>query len=694
MPHRSWKALRAKVRSTLRYKLLLLVLFPTLLAMPATLGLTIYWFSQFNRENLLLKVKSDMALAQHALEQLQQGHIATLQRLADSYPFRLQLLHGNAEALRKEMRELVEREGFSFAHLTDPLGNWLHEEGRGLRRSSKPTPLADRALRARSAAAIEVFSGEDLLRESPALAERARISLRPAVHSTTDPRTVEDRALVLRAIYPVLDASGNVLALLDAGVLLNGNHGLLSELRDRVYGAGTLPPSGVGAVGLLLDDVRIGTSLPPPNHESVVGTRVLPEIRDTVLGRGAVWTGRDDIGSDAYIAAYAPLFDVHGKGAGMLRTGFLLAPFRLAQYRAAAVLLLIFVALIALSTWVALRGAKSVFRPIEEMTTVVRSVQAGQEGRMGQVPSQDEIGELARQFDAMLDLLQERNREIKRAADELELKVEERTRELEQKNTDLENTVRLLQEARQRLVVTEKLAALGQMAAGIAHEINNPTAVILGHVDLLAAELGDAALPVQGDLDMIVQQCERIRHIVDSLLQFARPSPSREEGALEQVDVNRAVEETLPLVRYALEKVPVRLRLRLEATRRVRIHRYELQEVMINLLLNAGRASSPNGIIEIMSADWEAGGVMISVRDHGVGIARDKIDRVFDPFYTTDTSRGIGLGLSVSYGLIRRYGGEITVESELGRGSTFRVWLLEEPPAATVVAAPLRSARN
>ena len=108
-----------------------------------------------------------------------------------------------------------------------------------------------------------------------------------------------------------------------------------------------------------------------------------------------------------------------------------------------------------------------------EVITVVRATQQGLDQRISDIRSQDEIGELARQFDAMLDLLQERNREIQRAADGLELQVEKRTRQLERKNTDLQTTVRLLHETRQRLLTAEKLASLGQMAAGIAHEINN-----------------------------------------------------------------------------------------------------------------------------------------------------------------------------------------------------------------------------
>src|SRR5690606_21047763 len=135
------------------------------------------------------------------------------------------------------------------------------------------------------------------------------------------------------------------------------------------------------------------------------------------------------------------------------------------------------------------------FRPIEEMTAVVRANQAGAERRIGPIASQDEIGELARQFDLMLDQLARRNQELRHAAETLEAQVEERTRELARKNADLERTIRLLEQTREQLVVAEKLSALGVLAAGIAHEINNPAAVILGNVELLVRELGEAARP-------------------------------------------------------------------------------------------------------------------------------------------------------------------------------------------------------
>jgi two-component system NtrC family sensor kinase len=215
------------------------------------------------------------------------------------------------------------------------------------------------------------------------------------------------------------------------------------------------------------------------------------------------------------------------------------------------------------------------------------------------------------------------------------------------------------------------------MAAGIAHEINNPAAVILGNLEVLEAELGERGRPVTGELELIKQQVERIRHIVQSLLQFARARPA--ERPVEELDVNRAVEDVLPLVAHVLREKSVALRRQLAARTPVAINIYDLEQVLINLIVNAANAVGRGGAIAVETQDWEMGGAMIAVRDNGTGILPEHRGRIFDPFFTTDPRRGVGLGLSVSYGLVRRYGGDITVESTPGEGSVFRVWLRRQP---------------
>jgi two-component system NtrC family sensor kinase len=674
----TWKRIRDLVHSTLRYKLFALVLLPTVLAMFATLGFTVYWFDNFTRDNLFLKAKADLAQAQQAIQQVErERYLVALQQLTNSYDFRSLFQRGDSAGLSRALHRLAKEQGFTFVHITGELGNWLFENGQASSASSKPTPLTGRAMRGLTGAALELFTVEDLRREDPALLAQARIAITDSASGPAARPAFEARALMLRMVCPITDKQGNVLAVLDGGVMLNRNLDVVNAVRDRIYGAGTLPPGGIGVVAMLLGDVRISSNIPAPPGTDAVGLRLPSEVRKRVLENGGIWAMRDYLADQWYISGYAPLFDVQGQAVGVLHAGFLEAPFRRAHYWAAAPLLLILLVLFSVSAWIAFRGAKRVFQPIEQMTAVVRATQAGLERRIGEIDSQDEMRELARQFDAMLDLLQQRNREIQRAADELEAKVEERTRELESRNADLKATVDLLHKTRQQLVLAEKLAAVGELAAGIAHEIHNPAAVILGNLDILAHELGPGVEPVKAEVDLIMQQVERIRHIVNRLLQLARPS--RTASDVEEVDVNRLVENTLPLVRHAVKEKSITVRRQLAASRTIRIDPYDLEEVLINLIINASHAVSAGGMVELSTGNWGHEGVVISVRDNGVGIAPEALHRVFDPFFTTDPQRRTGLGLSVSYGLIRRYGGNITVESESGQGSVFHVWLLWQP---------------
>ena len=676
---------RERIGSSLRNKLFALVLLPTVLAMITTLGYTFYWFNSFTRDNLFLKAKADLALAQQSIQQVgRERYLAALQRLADSYEFRAMIRNSDAASITRALKQLQKEQTFAFLHVTGELGNWLFEGNQQKNDSSKPTPLTSRAVRGLTGMSLEVFTAENLRREDPGLLSRARLGVKKnagqQIYRAPQPARVpvfEERALILRMVYPVTDKQGNLMAVLDGGVMINNDTEVVNAVRDRIYGAGTLPTGGLGVVEFMLDDVTVSSNIPNQQGTDSVGGRAAQEIRQKVLENGEMLVNRSFHGGQWYISGYAPLFDVHDRGVGVLHAGFLEAPYRRAYYWAALLHLLILLALFSASAWVAYRGAKRILKPVGQMMAVVRATQAGLERRIGEIDSRDELRELARQFDSMLDLLQQRNREIQRAAAELETKVEERTHELEMKNTDLEATVDLLHKTRQQLVMAEKLAAVGELAAGVAHDIHNPTAVILGNLDILATELGSAIDPVRTEIDLIMQQVERIRHIVNRLLQFSRPS--RETGEVVEVEINQLIKNTVPLVRHMVEERSITFRQRLAATRLIRINPYDLEAVLINLTINAYHAVSPGGIVEISTADWDHRGVVISVRDDGIGIPPEMLHRIFDQFFTTDPQRRTGLGLSISYGLIHRYGGDITVESEPGKGSVFHVWLPQEP---------------
>ncbi|MGH8728777.1 MAG: sensor histidine kinase, partial [Burkholderiales bacterium] len=405
--------------------------------------------------------------------------------------------------------------------------------------------------------------------------------------------------------------------------------------------------------------------------ERALGTRVSQQVRDHVMGRGETWLGRAFVVNDWYISGYEPIHDSLGERVGMLYVGYLEAPFRRVTYVVLGVTVGLFLLISAAGSWFALSWASSIFRPLERMDHTMSAVEAGDaSARVGSVASKDEIGRLAEHFDLLLQNLQQQNEKLRRSADELDLKVAERTHELQLANESL-------REAQRQLLMSEKLAALGQLTAGVAHEINNPIAVIQGNLDVAREELGDAAKPVLKEIRLIDEQVNRIRIIVTKLLQFARPQEFA--GYVEQVDVNDSLDDSLVLVQHTMRLVEIKVARDYRAVRQVGINRTELQQVLINLMVNAVHAMAQGGALTLATRDWDDKGVVVSVKDTGHGIEKKDLSRIFDPFYTTRKQQGTGLGLSISYSLVERYGGHITVQSQVGVGTEFSVWLLSEP---------------
>ena len=221
----------------------------------------------------------------------------------------------------------------------------------------------------------------------------------------------------------------------------------------------------------------------------------------------------------------------------------------------------------------------------------------------------------------------------------------------------------------EQLTQTEKLTSLGLLAAGVAHEVNTPLAVISNYIQMLAKQMPEGD-PRHTIIDKIVKQTFRASEIVNNLLNFSRTGP----GELADVDLNRVVEETLSLVAHPLKASQIQVVKQLtEGIPAVRGSANKLQQVFLNLFLNARDAMPSGGMLEVRSAAHN-GSVEVEVVDTGNGITREHIHKIFDPFFTTKTSgRGTGLGLSVSYGIIKEHAGKIDVRSTPGRGTSFHV---------------------
>ncbi len=673
--------LRERFHGSLRFKLLALALGPLLVAVPILIGILAGWGAVYYDRLLITKVRSDLAVAHGYFEQVKDGVGRRVEALAGSERLARALrARSPVSATTALLHEARAQLGVDFLILLDA-------EGRVRAASGGPTagmayPLAAARLKQPDARTeVDIFAAGVLAAIDPALAEKAHTPLIATRNATPTVQTDESRGMVIHSVAPVAVDGEALTQFLVGGLLLNKNLDFVDRINDIVYPEGTLPSGSAGTATLFLDDVRIGTNVRLFEGERAIGTRVSAAVRHTVLDEGRTWLDRAFVVNDWYVSAYEPIMDSAGQRVGMLYVGFLEEPFQRARQLALAAVALLFVLTVALAALVSRRLARHVSQPVERMHGTMSAIESGQtEARVGgdltDSTAADELAELAAHFDRLLDRLAAQTDALQRWGSELDSKVAERTQELAAANQTLRS-------AQQRLVMSEKLAAIGQLAAGVAHEINNPVAVIQGNLDVLRETLGDAAEPALPEIRLIQDQVFRIRLIVTKLLQFARPAEYA--GYLEPVRLDQVVQDSLVLVAHQMKKTSVAVMQEMHATRPVTVNRNELQQVLINLIVNALQAMPEGGTLLLASGDREEGGIkggFVAVGDSGPGIAPQDRERLFDPFFTTKTSDGTGLGLWVSLGLVQRYGGRIDVACPPTGGSVFTVWLPNEAVAA------------
>ncbi len=636
---------------TVRARLLVIALLPVLLLMPLLLGATMRgWIAQFD-DTLTAKVNSELTIAHQHLAGLIESRGAAVEALGGSWLVVRHLRGG------EPLEPLLEREA-------GPLGfdYLLYLPAREAAQAR--WPVVQRAHDGERAGAIDILDQEELAALSPDLAERAIVPLVETRAAVPTDKTIEDRGMVVHVAAP---APGGVLL---GGVLLNRNLGFIDEINTIVYPEASLAAGSQGTATLFLDDVRISTNVRLFEDVRALGTRVSAAVRGRVLDEGEVWLDRAFVVNDWYVSAYEPITDSFGNRVGMLYVGFLDAPYRAAErqmmIRVGAAFLIVLAVAVPLFLWL----ARGIFRPLERINATIGRVQQGDLGaRTGTIAQDDEISRVAAQLDSLLEQLQRQNRALKDWAEELEDRVAARTADLAEANRQIETTSK-------QLILSEKLAAIGEITAGVAHEINNPLAVIQGNFDVIREELGARVEPLRTEFQLVQEQIQAIHILVTKLLRFARPEEYADSGG--GVDPDQAIRDTLPLIQHVLTRSEIELRLDLDAGGQVRMNQTELQQVMINLMVNAIQAMPGGGRLEIVSRSdtlHGADAVRIEARDTGIGMPPEVVAKVFDPFFSTKRSEGTGLGLAVSRDLVQRAGGELGVTSEPGQGSCFTVVL-------------------
>jgi two-component system, NtrC family, sensor kinase len=674
--------------ASVRAKLLFLVLAPLLLGAPLIMGLVWHWSNASYHTLLTYKVGSDLVTAHEYFERVILGLGNRVELMARAQPLHGALAQGSDEAVSDELNRARREFRFDFMYVLDPKGRVRYSSfAQGDADDHRKWPVVAAALGGTATSQIDIYEAAELEEADPSLAERASLNIVPTPQAAPDGRHSETRGMVVHAAAPIHDAAGRVIGAIEGGMLLNGNLDFVDTINAIIYRDGSLPLGSKGTATLFLGDTRIATNVRLFEGERALGTRVSERVRAHVLGAGNTWLDTAFVVNDWYVSGYEPVIDSFGRRVGMLYVGFLEAPFRAAKTKALTGIFLLFAGISLVGAIWSLKWARSVFKPIERIDETISRIDAGAEDtRVGEMDhrggSRDELGRLAQKFDGLLDSLAEKRRELERWGNELDHKVALRTRELEEINAHL-------LQAQRQLVTSEKLAAIGELTAGVAHEINNPIAVIQGNLDVLREVLGPQTAPVANEIRLIDEQVNRVRIIVTKLLQFARPGEFA--GYVEQIEVGSVLADCLLLAQHHLAKRQIVVVQKTASTGKVAINRQELQQVMINLIVNAVQAMHEGGTLTLTTADWhedgQLRGVCIRVRDTGEGIRSEDLPRIFDPFFTTKKLQGTGLGLSISYSLIKRYGGRITVQSEPGQGAEFSVWLLGEPEYSAETAA-------
>lgn len=644
--------------TSVRLRLLVLALAPLVLLMPflLLLGMT-RWTSDYDKV-LIANVESDLRIAEQYLARIMTATGDELKGVAESAEF-AQVLGEDQNAETAFFRRKRDELALDFLYYlpedraTGDAARW---------------PVIATALNGRSDTQIDIFGAGDLAGFPGDLAARARVDLIETEAAVPTDRLAEDRGMVVHAASPVRLAGQE--GVLVGGILLNRNLDFIDTINALVYLNAVTGGDRQGTATLFLDDVRVSTNVRLFEDVRALGTRVSAVVRGAVLGDGRTWLDRAFVVNDWYISGYLPLTDSFGERVGMLYVGFLEAPFTAAKRSAYLWMMAAFAGVMMLSAPVFLWLAKGIFAPLERMTLTMRRVGQGNlSARNDLAGARDEIGQVAAHLDDLLDQVQDRDRRLRAWADELNQRVEERTAELREANEKLENTYR-------QLVLSEKLASIGEITAGVAHEINNPVAVIQGNVDVIRETLGDNAKPLLTELGLIDQQVTRIEAIVGKLLKFARPSEFSDYD--DTVALAPVVTDCLVLVEHVLSKGNIQVETRIQEVPVVRIDPGEMQQVVINLIVNAVQAMGDAGRLYLsLAPETREGrdGVCLTLRDTGPGIPADKLDAVFDPFFTTKLGEGTGLGLSISQSLIQRAGGIITASNVDGGGAEFQVWL-------------------
>lgn len=581
------------------------------------------------------------------------------------------LLNSRRESIQKAAKdnekELLEkylsraRKDFNLDILT-----LTDAQGKVLLRTTQPEIWGDnqskdalvrRALMGETVTATQIIPREELFKEGKNLVERAYLRFESTPKATPRAKEYEKDGIMLKAAAPLIDEYGNIIGVLYGGILLNRNYEIVDRVKEIVFKGEKYKGIDIGTATIFQHDLRISTNVKKANGERAIGTRVSKEVNQAVLKEGKPWVHRAFVVNDWYISAYEPIKNINGDIIGILYVGMLEKPYidlrnnvmiTFAGMAIISVVVLLIILFFITST---------IIDPLRGMVFATNKIAQGDLNHKVEIKYRDEIGKLARSFNQMTENLKKANEKLIQWGKTLEKRVEERTKEL--------------REMQDSLIQSEKLASLGKMAAGVAHEINNPLTSILINTHLMLEKVEEKHAFYE-NLSLIADETSRCTNIVKGLLEFSRQELPQKAFS----DVNDIINRTLNLLKNQVSfyNISIIKELGLNLPQ-IELDKNKIEQVFWNLMFNASEAMPDGGKLTIISKfSQNKKYIEVIFMDTGVGIPKENINKLYDPFFTTKSS-GTGLGLAVSYGIIKQHLGKIEVESEQGKGSTFTVSL-------------------
>ena len=519
-------------------------------------------------------------------------------------------------------------------------------------------PIIADALKGRPASGLALFTREELAHEGPGLADKAFMSLQPTPHARRSPRTAEDRGMVMMAAAPI-ERDGKVLGAVYAGILLNRNHAFVDRIQKIVYGEESYDGLPLGTVTVFLADARVTTTVRHADGDRAYGTRVSGEVAERVLDNERRWVGRAFVVRDWYLTAYDPIQNHAGQVIGMLYVGILERPFsdlnRSIVVRYSALCAAVLVVALILAFIIAAR----ISRPLQRLAAASDRMRSGHDHQP--VPPDNsckETATLIRAFNEMAQALGERERQLRKAGNEL---------------------------AETNASLTELNRSYMETVQFVTHELKSPVAAVLSHVHLLRKRFLGPVPPKQDEvLGRIEANLERLLEMIGRYLSLARIE--RQELRPHVTRVPLLSEVVAPAVDAAEPDIcgrGMRVDNRVPADVALRCDVNMTREVFDNLLSNAVKYGRKGGLITLdckAEGEWAA----CTVRNEGQGIPPEKMTRLFQKFSYADSrdmakhSRGTGLGLFITRQIVEAHGGAITADSRPGEWAefrcTFRLW--------------------